>query len=123
MDSYANGVLQHTSDAPAMHLRRMCAALQPFIGKICHVYLDDIIIWSSSVTEHLRKVEKILNALREHLPFCLTKKMELFCTTIQFLGHIIFVNGVEADPSKIESVAKWPVPKKATEVHSFLGLV
>ncbi len=49
--------------------------------------------------------------------------MDLFCTTIQVLGHIISANGVEADPSKIESVAKWPVPRKATEVCAFLGLV
>lgn len=61
-------------NAPATHQRRMCEALRPFIGKICHVYLDDIIIWSTSIGEHLRNVEKILNALHEHSLFCSPKK-------------------------------------------------
>lgn len=110
-------------NALATHQRRMCAALRPFIGKICHVYLDDIIIWSSSVAEHLRNVEKILQALREHSLFCSPKKTDLFCTSLQFLGHIILAKGIEADPSMVEAVTKWPIPRTATEVRSFLGLV
>ena len=33
-------------NAPSTHQRRMTAALRHLIGKMCHVYLDDIIIWS-----------------------------------------------------------------------------
>lgn len=110
-------------NAPAMHQRRMCTALCPFIGKICHVYLDDIVIWSSSIAEHLRNVEMILKALCEHSLFCSPKKTNLFCTTLQFLGHIISARGIEADPSKVEAVVKWPVPRTAMAVRSFLGLV
>lgn len=50
-------------NAPATHQRRMCAALRPFRpfnGKICHVYLDEVIIWWNSFAEHLRNIEKIL---------------------------------------------------------------
>ena len=43
-------------NAPATHQRRMNQALRKYIGKICHVYLDDIVIWSSSVEEHRRNV-------------------------------------------------------------------
>ncbi len=90
-------------NAPATHQRRMCEALRPYIGKICHVYLDDIIIWSTSVAEHIRNVEKILQALCEHSMFCSPKKTDLFCTTVKFLGHIISINGMEADPKKNRS--------------------
>ena len=47
-------------NAPATHQRRMFAALRPLIGSICHVYLDDIIIWSSSLEEHVQNVHSVL---------------------------------------------------------------
>lgn len=61
-------------NAPATHQRQMRVALHPFIGKICHVYLEDIIIWLSSVVEHLRNVETILESSVQTLAILLTKK-------------------------------------------------
>ena len=43
---------QGCRNAPSTHQRRMNNALRPYIGKICHVYLDDIIIWSQTLDEH-----------------------------------------------------------------------
>ena len=40
-------------NSPAIHQRRVTNALRDFIGKICHVYLDNIIIWSDSIDEHI----------------------------------------------------------------------
>ena len=39
-------------NAPAIHQQRVTAALHDHIGKICHIYLDDIIIWSNDLEEH-----------------------------------------------------------------------
>jgi hypothetical protein len=50
-------------NAPATHQRRMFIALRPLIGKICHAYLDDIIIWSQTVAEHVKNVKLVLDAL------------------------------------------------------------
>ncbi|GJV78988.1 putative reverse transcriptase domain-containing protein [Tanacetum coccineum] len=41
---------------------------------------------------------------------------------VQFLGHVINVNGIHVDPSKIEAVRNWKAPRTTTEVRSFLGL-
>ncbi|XP_073120611.1 uncharacterized protein [Henckelia pumila] len=41
---------------------------------------------------------------------------------ISFLGHIVSAKGIEVDPSKVEAVRNWAVPKNATEIRSFLGL-
>jgi hypothetical protein len=43
-------------NAPAIHQHRVTSALWPYIGKICHIYLDDIIVWSSTVEEHCENV-------------------------------------------------------------------
>ena len=110
-------------NAPATHQRRMNQALRKFIGKICHVYLDDIIIWSSSIAEHCENVRTILQALRDADLYCSTKKSQLFATEVDFLGHHISERGVEPDGKKVEKVRQWPVPRCAKDVRKFLGLV
>jgi hypothetical protein len=39
-------------NAPPIHQRRMTAALRKYIGKFCHIYLDNIVVWSNTVEEH-----------------------------------------------------------------------
>lgn len=114
---------QGCRNAPATHQRRMFGALRPYIGSICHVYLDDIIIWSSSLEEHRRNVATVLDALRAHSLFCSPKKTDLFCAELDFLGHHISERGVEADDRKVEKILAWPQPRNASHVRSFLGLV
>jgi RNase H-like domain found in reverse transcriptase len=55
--------------------------------------------------------------------YCNPNKCNFFQTEINFLGHHISSRGIEPNSSKIERVLNWPVPKSATEVPSFLGLV
>ncbi|THH15282.1 hypothetical protein EW146_g5176 [Bondarzewia mesenterica] len=101
----------------------MCAALCKYIRKICHVYLDDIIIWSQTVEEHITNVSLVLQALRDAHLYCSPKKTSLFCDRVNFLGHVIFADGIEADPSKIDRILDWPVSTRAMDVRAFLGLV
>lgn len=56
-------MLMGLKNAPAIHQRRVTLALRPYIGKICHIYLDDIVIWSNSIEEHEQNVATILGAL------------------------------------------------------------
>ena len=50
-------------NSPAIHQRYVTSVLRPFIGKICHIYLNDIVIWSDTIEEHIENVKTILNAL------------------------------------------------------------
>ncbi len=54
---------QGCRNAPATHQQQMFSALRQHIGSICHVYLDDIVIWSQSLEEHCRNVETVLECL------------------------------------------------------------
>jgi len=110
-------------NSPAIHQRRVTSVLRPFIGKICHIYLDDIVIWSNSIEEHITNVRTIMNALREAGLHVNRKKTKLFCEEVNFLGHHISKRGIEADGNKVARILDWPTPKSAKEVRQFLGLV
>ena len=110
-------------NAPAVHQCRMACALRQFIGRICHVYLDDIVIWSQTLDEHIQNVHTVLEALCSAKLFCSLKKTHLFCTEVLFLGHKVSARGIEADPEKISRILDWLIPHSANEMRSFLGLV
>ena len=48
--------------------------------------------------------------------------MFLFPNKVQFFGHVISTNGLEADPKKVKAVQNFPVPQNQTDVMSFFGL-
>ena len=87
------------------------------------MYLDDIIIWSQTLEEHIQNIRLVLQALRDAKLFCSLKKTQLFCTEVLFLGHKVSNRGIEADPDKVACILDWPVPRSASETCSFLGLV
>ena len=110
-------------NAPATHQHRMCSALRHLIGDIYHVYLDDIIIWSQTIEEHIVNMSKVLDTLHAANLYCSPKKTSLFCDSVDFLGHTISAAGIQADASKAQRILDWPVLKCTTDIHTFLGLV
>jgi hypothetical protein len=110
-------------NSPPIHQRRVMTVLRPYIGKICHVYMDDIPIWSQSIEEHIVNVRTILQALQDAGLYINKKKTHLFCYEVNFLGHVISQDGIEADPSKVDKILNWPVPKNTKDIQQFLGLV
>lgn len=114
---------QGMKNSPSIHQRWVNDVLHEFIGKICHIYLDDIIIWSQSLEEHQEHVCQIIDALRKECLYCNVKKSEFFKYELKFLGHKISVHGIEPDNSKVAWILDWAVPKTAGDVCAFLGLV
>ena len=50
-------------------------------------------------------------------------KYEFWLDKVMFLGHVISVEGVYVDPSKITTIVNWEPPRNVTKIRSFLGLV
>jgi hypothetical protein len=110
-------------NAPAVQQRRLTAALREHIGRICHVYLDDIVIWSDTLDEHKIHVGLVLEALRKHKLYANLKKSKFFVYELEFLGHKISRRGIEACDNKAAKILDWPVPRSVSDVRAFLGLV
>jgi hypothetical protein len=65
----------------------------------------------------------VFKALQDAKLYVNEKKTKLFQTEINFLGHKISTQGVEADEKKVNVILNWPQPKSATKVWAFIGLV
>ena len=85
------------------------------------LYLDDIVVFSSSFETHLERLEVVLRRLRQHNLKLKMNKCHFFQTEVKYLGHIISSKGVATDPEKIRAVAEWKRPNTLTELRSFLG--
>ena len=64
----------------------------------------------------------VLAVLQPHQLYANGKKPEFRKTRINYLGRIITVNGVAANPSKIQAMMDWSTPTNGRELRGFLGL-
>jgi hypothetical protein len=87
------------------------------------LFFDDILIYSSSWAEHLQHVGIVLNALRAHRLHLKRSKCSFGASSVAYLGHVIYAEGVTMDADKITAVASWPAPRSARALQGFLGLV
>src|SRR3984957_12756400 len=78
-------------NVPAIHQHRVTAVLYPYIGRFCHVYLDNIVIWSDSIAKHFEHTRTILKALKDTSLYCNPKKCDFFLLELDFLGHHVSV--------------------------------
>ena len=86
------------------------------------VYLDDILVFSRTPEEHKEQVHQVLRILQENTLRAKKKKCAFFQSSIEYLGFIIDQAGLHPNPSKIQCVQDWPVPKNVKDVQAFLGL-
>ncbi|XP_073152036.1 uncharacterized protein [Henckelia pumila] len=110
------------TNAPAAFMDLMNRVFKPFLDKFVVVFIDDILVYSSSEEDHKEHLRLTLQTLREKELYAKFKKCEFWLKRVAFLGHIISKDGVSVDPKKVEAVMDWPRPKTVTEIRSFLGL-
>lgn len=109
-------------NAPSTFERLMEAVLSGLQWKILLIYLDDVIIFGSSVDEVVERMKIVLDRFRSAHLKLKPKKCHLFQKEVLYLGHVVSEQGVSTDPAKIEAVSCWPTPTNPTDVRSFLGL-
>ena len=109
-------------NAPGIFQRVMDDILREHIGKICHVYIDDIIVFGKTLEEHLSNLEKVLETLRKANFKIQPDKSEFLRTEVEFLGFIVSKDGLKPNLKKVEAIHKYPEPTNVKELRAFLGL-
>ena len=86
------------------------------------VYLDDIIIFSRTLEEHLKHIEIIFQKLKAAGLKLKESKCDFFKSEIHYLGHLISDKGIQPFPEKLDTIRNMPHPQTPKEIKQFLGL-
>lgn len=106
------------TNAPATFQRTMNTVLHGLNWLDCLVYLDDIVIFASTLEEHHRKLESVLQRLGESGLKLNAKKCHFLKDRTVLLGHVVSQDDVSTDPEKVEAVEAWPVPHDVSSLRS-----
>ena len=109
------------SNAPAVFQELMSVLLQG-CNNFATAYLDDIMIFSSTLEEHLEHLSIIFGKLRQHNLKLKLKKCSFLKIETNYLGFVISENGIKPDEKKVEAIRSLPVPTCVREVRSFIGM-
>lgn len=108
-------------NAPATFQRLMNTVFGDMNLSEILIYLDDVIVFSSTLQEHLKRLESVFTRLRQHGLKLKPSKCHILQKEVKYLGHVVSENGVSTDPEKVSAVRDWPVPRTKKDVRSFLG--
>src|SRR5258708_13093519 len=111
-------------NSPATFQTMMNDILHPFINcneAIC--YMDDILIYSSSLTDHQRITQEILQTLHSYKLFLQLEKCKFKHQEVAYLALVISKDHVALDPVKVQAVTDWPQPANVKDIQSFIGFV
>ena len=107
------------TNAPAMFQATMNGILLPYLRQFVLVFFDDILIYSSSWSDHLYHVRTVFRTPSDHLK---KSKCTFGLPSVAYLGHVIWKCGVAVDEQKVEAILSWPIPSLARAIWGFLGL-
>lgn len=110
-------------NSPSTFQRVMDNVLRGLQNVICLVYLDDIIVFSTSLQEHITNLEKVFQRLRESNFKIQMDKSEFLKLETAYLGHVISRDGIKPNPDKIKAIENYPLPKTTKQIKQFLGLL
>ena len=109
------------TNAPATYQRLMEECLGELSHNICHIYLDDVIIFSSTYEQHLERLEQVFCKLKETGLKLSPKKCKFLQSEVRYVGHVVSSEGIRADPDKTQKVKEWATPTNVNDLRTFLG--
>jgi hypothetical protein len=110
------------TNAPYVFMDLMNRVCQPYLDKFIIIFIDDILIYPKSKSDHEKHLRVMLALLRKEQHYEKFSKYEFWLKEVQFLGHIVNEKGIHVDPAKVKAVKEWSTPTTPTELRSFLGL-
>ena len=82
--------------------------LRDMLNRFIFVYLDNILIFSKTLPEHILHVHQVLSRLLKSQLYIKIEKCKFYVSQVSFLGHIISTADIQMDPVKVSTVTDWP---------------
>ena len=93
------------------------------LGKSIKIYVDDMVVKSKVVSEHLEDLDSTFNVLSKHKLRLNTSKCSFGVGSGKFLGYIVTHRGIEVNPNQIKAINNLKPPRNAKEVQKLTGMI
>jgi methanogenic corrinoid protein MtbC1 len=68
-------------------------------------YIDDIIVFSLTLTDHMHHLQDVFGRLKEHNLKLHLGKCQVFHTYVEYMGHMIYPGGLGVQKAKVEVIS------------------
>ena len=96
---------------------------EPQLDKVIEVYIDDMVVKSKVVFEHVKDLEIIFGILREHKLWLNASKCSFGIGSGKFLGYMVTHRGIEVSPDQIKAINSLQAPRNPKEMKKLTGMV
>ena len=103
--------------------RMMTKMFEPQLGKSIEVYIDDMVVKSKVVSEHMRDLGDIFEVLRRHKLRLNASKCSFGVGSGKFLGYMVTYRGIEISPDQIKAVNSLQPPRNPKEVQKLTSMI
>ncbi|GBG82300.1 hypothetical protein CBR_g34584 [Chara braunii] len=110
------------TNAPATFQAAMTTEFRDLLDRSVLIYLDDILVYSRTLDEHITHLRAILNRLRLAKYKANHDKCEFAKQELEYLGHYVTPKRIRPLADKIQAIVDWPKPRCTTDVRFFMGL-
>ena len=110
-------------NAGSTYQRMMTKMFEPQLGKNVDVYIDDIVVKSKLVCEHVEDLTSIFEILREHKLCLNASKCSFGVGSRKFLGYMVTHRGIEVNPDQIKAINNQQPPWNPKEVQKLTGMM
>ena len=110
-------------------LRNAAQTFQRFMDNVCRgldyafIYIDDLLVASSSLEEHLQHLRALFQRLADHGLVINPAKCVFGQSEVTFLSHTISADGIRPHMDRVQTIQSFPTPKDKQSLHQFVGLV
>jgi len=104
-------------NAGSTYQRIMTRMFKPQLGKSIEVYIDNMVVKSKVVSEHVGNLENIFEILRKHKLCLNASKCTFGMGSGKFLGYMVTHWGIEVNPDQIKAINSLQPPRNTKEVQ------
>ena len=92
------------TNAPATFMHLMHQIFREQLDDFIIIFLDDILVYSKNLQDHVTHVRRTLQILRQHKLYAKVPKCAFFQHQVEYLGHVVTAAGISPDPAKVQAV-------------------